>query len=365
MPIGRFARRSGLTPSALRFYADSGLLPPAEVDPVTGYRHYAPDQVPRAVALRGLREIGLPLPDIAVILDAGPEEAARLIDAHVVRVLGEAADVRRRADRLKSALTGPEGTAAAHPVAALKGPVLADAIEQVLAATAHDPRHPVLGAVRLEATPEAVTLTATDRYRLATRTLAPAAPATRVPWAATLDGDDLRAAVPGIRSSPLVRVETAAPDGVRLRLGRTGREDPYCRALPDAFPDHHAMVAALPEVTTRATLAKEPFLRALETHPEDVITLRLTPGAPTPPLSAVTGARLDIAFAVTTLYPAISTALGPDVLLDLRGPGAPATVRSADRGDLTTWAMPVRQPAPARREPGSPRDRTKGTTPTP
>ncbi|MET8828959.1 MerR family transcriptional regulator [Streptomyces sp. NPDC004610] len=347
MPIGHFARRSGLTPSALRFYADSGLLPPAEVDPVTGYRHYAPDQLPRAVTLRGLREIGLPLPAVAVILDAGPEDAARLIDAHVVQVLGDAADVRRRAARLKSALTGPAGTAA-RPVAALKGPVLADAIEQVLTATARDPHLPVLGALRLEATPEAVTLTATDRYRLAIRTLVPAGPATGarspVPWAATLDGDELRAAVPEIRRSPMVRIETAAPDGVRLRLGRTGREDPYCRTLPDAFPDHHRMVAALPEVTTRATLAKDPFLHALETHPEDVITLRLTPGAPVPPLSAVTGARLDISFAVTTLYPAISTALGPDVLLDLRGPGAPATVRSADRGDLTTWAMPVRHP---------------------
>jgi hypothetical protein len=36
MPIGLFARRTGLTASALRFYADCGLLVPAEVDPVTG-----------------------------------------------------------------------------------------------------------------------------------------------------------------------------------------------------------------------------------------------------------------------------------------------------------------------------------------
>lgn len=47
MPIGDFARRSGLTSSALRFYADSGLLHPAEVDPASGYRYYTADQVNR------------------------------------------------------------------------------------------------------------------------------------------------------------------------------------------------------------------------------------------------------------------------------------------------------------------------------
>ncbi|WP_258718719.1 MerR family transcriptional regulator [Saccharopolyspora gloriosae] len=37
MPIGTFAQRSGMTASALRFYAGSGLLTPAKVDPVSGY----------------------------------------------------------------------------------------------------------------------------------------------------------------------------------------------------------------------------------------------------------------------------------------------------------------------------------------
>ncbi|WJJ11434.1 MerR family DNA-binding transcriptional regulator [Prescottella equi] len=39
--IGVFARACGLTPSALRFYDDSGLLSPAHIDPVTGYRYYS------------------------------------------------------------------------------------------------------------------------------------------------------------------------------------------------------------------------------------------------------------------------------------------------------------------------------------
>ncbi|MBY8852436.1 MerR family DNA-binding transcriptional regulator, partial [Saccharothrix sp. MB29] len=40
LTIGAFARSSGLTAGALRFYADSGLLPPASVDDSSGYRYY-------------------------------------------------------------------------------------------------------------------------------------------------------------------------------------------------------------------------------------------------------------------------------------------------------------------------------------
>ena len=126
MPIGVFARRSGLTAGALRFYADSGLLHPAEVDAATGYRSYAADQVNRATALRRLREIAMPLPAVGAVLDAGPEEATRLVDDHVARVLGDAAAARRTAVLIKSSL----GDVPSQPVATLKGPVLADAIDR-------------------------------------------------------------------------------------------------------------------------------------------------------------------------------------------------------------------------------------------
>ncbi|MFC8920414.1 MerR family transcriptional regulator [Streptomyces sp. NPDC057116] len=344
MPIGDFARRSGLTPSALRFYADCGLLRPAEVDPFTGYRYYGADQVPRAVTLRRLREAAMPLAVVGAVLDAGPDDAARLIDEHVATVLGEAAAAQRLAVTVKASLT----RVPAVPVTALKGPVLADAVEQVLTATAREPGMPVLGGLRVEATPEAVTLTATDRYRLSTRTLATGGPATTC-WAATIDGDDLRAAVPEVRRSPLVRLE-ATPHGMWLRLGE--RDDRHCRLVKERFPDHRQMLASLPEATTRVTVGKVPLLRALEEHPGDRIALRVTgrgldvlaaggTGPEGPVSAAVTGPDLRISFRLTTLYPAVSTAIGPDVLLDLRGPGRPVTIRSADRGDLTTLAMPV------------------------
>ncbi|MGX1760241.1 DNA polymerase III subunit beta family protein [Streptomyces lydicus] len=345
MPIGVFAQRTGLTSSALRFYADSGLLPPAETDPVSGYRYYTADQVAKTIELRQLREIAMPLQAVEAVLDAEPDDAARLIDEHVAKVLGGAEAVQQKAALIKSSLTNESSV----PIAALKGPVLADAIEQVLTATASDPGMPVLGGLHVEARGEELTLTATDRYRLATRTLIPVEPAATT-WAATVSGDELRAALGEIRRSMLVRVE-ATSHGIWLRTA--DREDRHCRLLPEEFPDHRLMLASLSEVTSRVTLPKDLLLRALEEHSGRWLSLCVTrhglkalaaddehPGFSLP--AVVTGQALQISFELTTLYPAISTVIGPDVMLDLRGPGQPVTVRSADRGDLTTLAMPVK-----------------------
>ncbi|GAB2904611.1 hypothetical protein GCM10022245_45230 [Streptomyces mayteni] len=48
LTIGAFAMASRLSPKALRLYDELGLLPPARVDPVTGYRRYAPEQLDQA-----------------------------------------------------------------------------------------------------------------------------------------------------------------------------------------------------------------------------------------------------------------------------------------------------------------------------
>ncbi|WP_067648159.1 MerR family transcriptional regulator [Nocardia harenae] len=344
MPIGEFARRSGLTASALRFYADTGVLLPAEVDAVTGYRYYAAEQVERAGVLRRLREMRMPLGPVLRVLDGDPEQAVRLVREHAAAVAAEAALAQRTAAELEAAL----GVAPEVVVGAVKGPVLAAAIEQVLAATGVDPALPVLEGVCLEALPDAVIVTATDRYRLSTRTMAPVeAPATN--WAGTIAGADLRAAVPEIRRTPVVALRATAH---RLELGARS-----CRILPDDFPDYRGMLAALSEIVTRVTVGREPLLRALEEHRGGEIAMHATGepnlGGTVPPatgevriggtaLSAtVMGSPLTLHFDPAVLHPAIATAIGPDLLLDLRGPAQPITLRSADRGDLTTLAMPI------------------------
>jgi DNA-binding transcriptional MerR regulator len=87
LTVGAFARRSGLTPKALRHYDAIGLLVPAEVDTRTGYRRYAPEQLRRATLLRAMRDVGVP---VARIRDLGDEiddgALAALLRSHRVNV---------------------------------------------------------------------------------------------------------------------------------------------------------------------------------------------------------------------------------------------------------------------------------------
>ncbi|MEV7432587.1 MerR family transcriptional regulator [Streptomyces griseoviridis] len=74
LTIGTFAKASRLSPKALRLYDELGLLTPARVDPVTGYRLYAPEQLEQARLVAWLRRLGMPLARIQHVctLEAGP-----------------------------------------------------------------------------------------------------------------------------------------------------------------------------------------------------------------------------------------------------------------------------------------------------
>jgi DNA-binding transcriptional MerR regulator len=79
--IGEFARQTRLSPKALRLYDELGLLPPARVDPDSGYRFYQAGQLERARLVASLRQIGVPLAEIKPMLDMAPSEiAARLVE---------------------------------------------------------------------------------------------------------------------------------------------------------------------------------------------------------------------------------------------------------------------------------------------
>jgi serine/threonine protein phosphatase PrpC len=86
LTIGAFARAARLTPKALRLYDSVGLLPPAAVDPETGYRLYDPGQVADARLIAALRRIGMPLAEIRTVLPLSASAAAEAVDAFWRRV---------------------------------------------------------------------------------------------------------------------------------------------------------------------------------------------------------------------------------------------------------------------------------------
>jgi DNA-binding transcriptional MerR regulator len=68
IPIGEFASASRLSQKALRLYAENGVLPPAWVDPESGYRYYRLDQLHAATLIVLLRRAGMPLAEIRSFL---------------------------------------------------------------------------------------------------------------------------------------------------------------------------------------------------------------------------------------------------------------------------------------------------------
>jgi PPM family protein phosphatase len=82
MTSGEFARASRLSPKALRLYDELGLLCPVEVDPVTGYRRYAPAQLEQARLVAWLRRLGMPLARIRALSVLPRAQAAANLAAY-------------------------------------------------------------------------------------------------------------------------------------------------------------------------------------------------------------------------------------------------------------------------------------------
>ncbi len=401
--IGVLARACGLTPSALRFYDDCGLLVPAEVDAATGYRYYTDEQRERAVLIRKLRDIDIGLDAVAAILSAEPDEAARLLDEHVDTLTRRAREAATTAAAIKSEL-------ALLPRVCLPGALLAATITQVGSAVAADGEFRVLTGIFVEADREAVVLTATDRYRLTTRTLVPHSWSGES-WARVIDAAELARIVPWLAEQD----ETALipePDAVRLSSAGTDRR---CATIDEPFPDYRALLSDLAPVRTRVVLPRPVLLDAIDSC-EDTLYLSIganvvtvaeagppactdrgtapngtipggaehnsgdgavgsgdtatdpheahsphesgnttthsdgcsgdthTAAAPSKTTipATVTGTDLAVTFERTNLRSAITTTIGPDIMLDISAPDLPVVIRSATDGDLTTLAMPTR-----------------------
>lgn len=108
MSIGMFSRASLVSVKALRSYHEQGLLVPDSIDPSSGYRSYRVSQLTDAVIIKRLRDLDVPLRDIAEIVAArDPEVTKKVIAEHESDMRRRLDEVTRIVDELQEALDRP------------------------------------------------------------------------------------------------------------------------------------------------------------------------------------------------------------------------------------------------------------------
>ncbi|MFE9192383.1 MerR family transcriptional regulator [Micromonospora sp. NPDC007208] len=154
--IGELARRTGLSVKTIRYYADSGIVPPTDRSPA-GYRRYGRAAVARLELVRTLRDLGL---DLATIRRVVNQE----VPLHEVAAAhAEALAVQIRVLRLRQAVltvaarrgSGPAEVDELHRLARLtsreRGQLVADFLGSVFACLGDHPAYP---GVIVSMTPE-------------------------------------------------------------------------------------------------------------------------------------------------------------------------------------------------------------------
>jgi len=134
LTIGEFATLTRLSVRTLRRYHAAHLLEPATVDPFTGYRYYAPEQIPTAQVIYQLRQLDVPLAEVESILATDdPQQRTEVIAGHLQRLEAELDRTRSAVVSLRQLLR-PEPaeidvelrSVPARTVAAIKAPVQLD-----------------------------------------------------------------------------------------------------------------------------------------------------------------------------------------------------------------------------------------------
>ena len=320
LSIGEFAALTRLAPTALRYYDDAGLLRPAHVDPESGYRRYAREQIRDALLIRELRALAIPVAEVRALLDAGTAGAHHRLDDHWRAVEARVAEARGRlgtAHRLIDRREEPMGT-----VVTIDASSLATAIRQVLPAappqrlTRPGADRPIPAAVLLKVSGGVVRLVATDGHRLAMRDLV----------AEAIEGGDASRVVPAAALDALATsLPASGTHDVRLDdLPEESDEFPPYEKVMDRLSGEHRLLATV-ETLRRRVEASEPTVRLDGFEPP-----------------------LTVGFDRGYLLAVLDAAQGPDVIVETGGPLEPALLRSATDGSFTAVVMPIRLLEPAR-----------------
>jgi DNA-binding transcriptional MerR regulator len=351
--IGEMARASGLGVSTLRFYDGAGVFGPARVDPRTGYRWYAPEQLADARLIARLRRVGMPLAGIAQVLGGGPEQARAVLDAHLRRLEDGLTDARRELSTVRSLLETRE-----HPMTetrptrlVLPAAGLAAALEAVRFAVHPDAEAlPAVAGVLFDGTDGGVLrLVATDRYRLAVSEVRPAAtegPAADV-IAPTAFVDALRAllaAADGADGEVELTVRgadlTAALDGRTVRGERVDLDYPDYRPLLRTSPTHRVELSARALREGVGAAPVRTVRRDQDGADVEVAELAVTADgtlAADGSAEGVLRVQVDRDF----LLEAVAAGAGGQLVLELGGPVAPLAIRFPERAGTFSLLMPV------------------------
>ncbi|NUS52988.1 MAG: MerR family transcriptional regulator, partial [Nocardioidaceae bacterium] len=298
LTIGAFARAVGLTATALRHYDECGLLPPAEVDDVTGYRYYTPELAERARLVARLREAGMSIAVMRSVLDGDPDQRRAVVQRFVEEQAARSARTAAVLDDVLAALEapGPRSTSVG-----VRGPELAAALRQVRAAADHDATSP-LAAVLIDVAEGSLDVVATNRYWMAVRTLPVDEPVDEARVVLGL-------AAAGGLAADLDRFDTAVLTVTDERVtlgGRSydGRSTPY--------PAHRMLLAGLEPPATRAVLARDGLVAAVEAAGRAEVMVALDAGGAH--LVDDGGAR-DCSVDATVSGPEVTVRLGSALLL--------------------------------------------------
>lgn len=106
LKIGAFSQFAQVPVSQLRYYADIGLLEPAHIDHFTGYRYYDLLQLPRLNRILALRDLGLGLEQIKVMLRDGvnAEELRAMLRLQRAKAAQEVAEAEARLRQVENRL---------------------------------------------------------------------------------------------------------------------------------------------------------------------------------------------------------------------------------------------------------------------
>jgi len=103
LQIGEFARRAGVSVKTARYYASSGLLIPAFIEPGSSYRYYRLDQVVTLRRIRELRALGLSIAELKTWMASAHASFERidLLETLKGRLQRQMADDARRLQLLQ------------------------------------------------------------------------------------------------------------------------------------------------------------------------------------------------------------------------------------------------------------------------